>query len=75
MIQTDVRGSLRAPSTAEFPRASKVNAHYLGDCLYQVNGYFDAQNGFGAMLRGTFTGTIRHFPESGTWQTQSLSVQ
>lgn len=74
MIQADVRRSLVAPSTAEFPGRYGVGTRHVGDCLYQVNGQFDAQNGFGAMLRGTFVGTIRYFPESGSWQTQSLSV-
>lgn len=74
MIQADVRRGLVAPSTAEFPGRYGAGTRHVGDCVYQVNGHFDAQNGFGAMLRGTFTGTIRYFPESGSWQTQSLSV-
>jgi len=74
MIQTDVRRVLVAPSTANFPWRYDAGTGHLGDCLYRVNGHFDAQNGFGAMLRGTFSGTIRYFPERGSWQTQSLSV-
>lgn len=74
MIKADVRRVLVAPSTAEFPWRYDAGTGHLGDCLYRVNGHFDAQNGFGAMLRGTFTGTIRYFPERGSWQTQSLSV-
>lgn len=74
MIQADVRRGLVAPSTAKFPGRYGAGTRHVGDCVYQVNGNFDAQNGFGAMLRGTFTGTTRHFPESGSWQTQSLSV-
>ncbi|MFV1494468.1 hypothetical protein VWX97_12190 [Phaeobacter sp. JH18-32] len=74
MIQADVRRGLVAPSTAEFPGRYGAGTRHVGDCVYRVNGHFDAQNGFGAMLRGTFTGTTRYFPESGSWQTQSLSV-
>ena len=74
MIQADVRRGLVAPSTAEFPGRYGAGTRHVGNCVYQVNGHFDAQNGFGAMLRGTFTGTTRYFPESGSWQTQSLSV-
>lgn len=74
MIKADVRRVLVAPSTAEFPWRYDAGTGHLGDCLYRVNGHFDAQNGFGAMLRGTFSGTIRYFPERGSWQTQSLSV-
>lgn len=75
MIQNDVRQSLRAPSTAEFPGRYRAGTGHIGDCVYQVVGQFDAQNGFGAMLRGTFTGTIRYFPESGSWRTLTLDVQ
>lgn len=74
MIQTDVKNQLRAPSTAEFPRRYRVGSGYLGECIFQVVGTFDAQNGFGAMLRGAFIGTIQYFPERGSWKTQSLSV-
>ncbi|SHH01629.1 hypothetical protein SAMN04488044_1835 [Cognatishimia maritima] len=74
MIKADVRRVLIAPSTARFPWRFDAGTGHLGDCLYRVNGHFDAQNGFGAMLRSTFTGTIRYFPQSGSWQTQSLSI-
>lgn len=74
MIQTDVRRSLRAPSTAKFPGRYGAGTGHIGNCVYLVVGHFDAQNGFGVMLRGTFTGAIRYFPASGSWQTQSLSV-
>jgi hypothetical protein len=74
MIQADVRRALVAPSTAEFPRRAGQGTGHIGDCVYRVNGHFDAQNAFGAMLRSTFTGTIRYFPDQRGWQTQSLSV-
>ena len=74
MMQADVRRMQVAPSTAVFPGRYGAGTRHLGDCLYQVNGQFDSQNGFGAMLRGTFSGTIRHFPETRSWQTQTLTV-
>lgn len=75
MIQSDVLRQLRAPSTAKFPSRYGAGTRHVGDCVYQVFGQFDAQNGFGAMLRGGFSSTIRYFPESGSWQTQKLDVQ
>jgi len=75
MIQADVRRMLVAPSTAVFPGRYGAGTRHLGDCLYQVNGQFDSQNGFGAMLRGNFSGTTRYFPERRSWQTQTLSVE
>ena len=74
MIQADVRRALVAPSTASFPSRPDSGTKHIGDCVFQVSGHFDAQNGFGAMLRGNFSGTIRYFPEQGSWQTQSLNV-
>lgn len=75
MLQADVRRGLVAPSTARFPGRYGAGTRHVGDCVYQVNGHFDAQNGFGAILRGTFTGTIRYFPERGSWRTLTLDVQ
>ena len=75
MIQADVRLSLRAPSTAEFPSRFGAGTRNLGNCVYQVSGQFDAQNGFGAMIRGKFTGTTEYFPESGSWRTLMLDVK
>jgi len=75
MIQEDVRRSLRAPSTAEFPGRYGAGTRNMGNCVYQVVGQFDAQNGFGAMIRGTFSGTTEYFPESGSWRTLTLDVQ
>ena len=75
MIQKDVRRSLRAPSTAEFPGRYGSGTRNIGNCVYQVFGQFDAQNGFGAMIRGTFTGTTEYYPKSGGWRTLTLDVQ
>ena len=75
MIQEDVRRLLRAPSTAEFPGRFGAGTRNVGNCIYQVVGHFDAQNGFGAMIRGTFSGTTEYFPERGSWRTLTLDVQ
>jgi len=75
MIQEDVRRALRAPSTAEFPGRFGAGTRNMGNCIYQVYGQFDAKNGFGAMIRGTFTGTTEYFPERGSWRTLTLDVQ
>lgn len=75
MMQEDVRRSLRAPSTAKFPGRFDSGTRLVGNCIYRVVGHFDAQNGFGAMIRGTFTGTTQYFPERGSWLTLTLDVQ
>lgn len=45
---------LKAPSTAEFQSYDKSMISVSGD-TYTVNGYVDAQNSFGAMLRSYYT--------------------
>jgi hypothetical protein len=46
-----VREKLRSPSTAKFP---EVNYEDIDGKSFEISGSFDAQNGFGAMLRGSF---------------------
>lgn len=74
-MQADVRRMLVAPSAAVFPSRYGAGARHLGDRQYQGPGQFDSQNGFGATQRGTFSGTIRHFPETPSWQTQTLTFE
>ena len=46
-----VLDKLRAPTSAIF---SEIQVNDLDDKSYEIVGSFDAQNGFGAMLRGSF---------------------
>jgi tetratricopeptide (TPR) repeat protein len=46
--------SLKAPSTAEFPFSEYIATHN-GNDKYTVEGYVDAQNSFGAMIRSDWT--------------------
>ena len=46
-----VLNKLRAPSSAIF---SDIQINDLDDKSYEIIGSFDAQNGFGAMIRGSF---------------------
>lgn len=47
-----VEGRLRAPSTAEWENLPKVES--LGAGRYEVNGWVDAENAFGATLRNDY---------------------
>ena len=46
-----VKDRLRSPSSAEF---SGVQRKDLDSKSFEITGQFDSQNGFGAMLRGSF---------------------
>ena len=48
-----VKSNLKAPSTAEFCKHKEYTITCSGD-TWTINGYVDAQNGFGAMLRNDF---------------------
>lgn len=74
MIQADVRRQLRAPATADFPARYGQGTAHMGDCVYRVVGYVDAQNGFGAMLRASFQGRVEYFPNAGSWRTLEIAV-
>lgn len=57
---------LKAPATAKFASKDASNIYKLGDNLYEVNSYVDAQNSFGALIRTSFTIVVKD--EGETWQ-------
>ena len=67
-----VKDRLKAPSTADFPSYSDYTITGSGDD-YTVEGYVDAENGFGAMIRTDWTCTVRAVDEDGRFQLQSLT--
>jgi hypothetical protein len=56
--QDQVLKVLKAPPTAKFPDFSEVTVVRHPDCSFDVSGYVDAQNGFGAMIRSTWTDKV-----------------
>ena len=50
-----VKDMLRAPKTAEFCSYTEMIATNLGDNRWEVSGYVDAENSFGALLRQNWT--------------------
>jgi uncharacterized protein DUF4339/zinc ribbon protein len=63
-VQKIVRAHLKAPATAEFPNCygAGLNEYYIransARDTFVVEGYVDAQNGFGAKIRTRFEATI-----------------
>ncbi len=62
---------LRAPSTADFSGVARSEITRT-DIGYDVAGYVDSQNGFGAQIRSEFTCQMRLTPDS--WQLVDLSI-
>lgn len=76
MMENFVEKRLKCPSSAEFPGVfSGASDHvtHIGDQTYRINSYVDAQNGFGAMIRTKYTGTIMQTSED-MWQLISLDI-
>jgi hypothetical protein len=76
MAQQFVKDGLKSPGSADF---GSVFGEYqkaddcvtdLGDGKYQVRGWVDAQNAFGATLRSNFTVTLKYVG-GGNWQAVS----
>lgn len=64
-----VESILKSPSTADFPLLD-YGAVEISEDKFQVNGYVDSQNGFGAMVRSNFT-VILSYNGTGPWSNPS----
>jgi len=49
-----VKNAVKSPSTASFPWFSEKAVRYLGDNVFEVQSYLDAQNEYGATVRTDF---------------------
>ena len=68
MCQKPAAKQLRAPSTAKFPSITSqgVSSKHEGGGVYDVHGYVDAQNAFGAMIRTNWKCNIKENNDK-TW--------
>lgn len=57
MCQEFVEKNLKSPATAKFPNKSDIQVLTIRDKkdAFQIRGYVDAQNGFGALIRTRYT--------------------
>ncbi|KRU24175.1 putative lipoprotein [Clostridium sporogenes] len=62
--QQEVKKKLKAPSTAEFPVYEESFMEKIDDKHYKISAYFDAQNGFGAKIRGYYNCDAEYKPNS-----------
>lgn len=74
--ESAVKERLRAPASARFPTnhvGQGAGVILLGECRFHVRSWVDSQNGFGAMLRSTYTAEV--VPTSdGRYQIESLRI-
>jgi len=61
-VQNAIKADLKSPASAVFPPKGGIEWRETGRdmfrCDYDVSGYFDAQNSFGAMLRHDFRANV-----------------
>lgn len=67
-----VKKTLKAPSTAEFQNYNDFSAYGTGNGPFEIIGYVDAQNSFGAKLRTQFT--CKLFKSGSNWELMNLST-
>lgn len=60
MSEEFIKKQLKAPATADFPTGSDGRVKYLGDSVFYIDSYVDAQNSFGANLRSNYSGKIKY---------------
>lgn len=66
-----VKARMRAPATTKFPGGEAVGSNGNQP---QIDGVYDSQNGFGALLRGTYTCMLSH-DDKGNVQVSSVTVE
>lgn len=75
MTQDFVEKRLSSPSTAEFPWSSDPDVDITQNgTTYNVQGYVDSENGFGAQIRTNFEAELR-YDGGGTWSLISLEFE
>lgn len=80
-MQKFVEQRLRTPGTVKWPdegfwngRAPEEFTSRVGEGEYKVTAWFDAQNGFGALIRTEFDGRVRKVPGD-KWELLELHLQ
>lgn len=69
--QDHVLERLKSPGSAQFQQPTDIKVNGKG--LFTVSASVDSQNGFGALLRTSYTCVIRHIGD-GRWSVERLSL-
>lgn len=75
MAQTFVKKELKAPSTAKFaPCREPDTVVTQTNRIWHVRSWVDAENGFGATLRNSYSADLIYYPATDTWTLSDLSL-
>lgn len=70
MCEEFVKERLKAPATAEF---SNQQHREIKDQRWDVTGIVDSENGFGALIRGSYRCDIRYLGDD-NWRAKTVAV-
>jgi len=73
MAKEIIEKRLRSPRTAVFPWNREIAANKTGENEWEIIGYVDAQNGFGAMIRSNWKVKLK-YEGKGNWKTIYASI-
>jgi len=76
ICQEFVKDRLKAPATATFPyvHPPETTITTLGSGAYRVSSYVDAQNGFGAKIRTSYTCEVQKIQAGDRWKLRHLQM-
>jgi cytochrome c-type biogenesis protein CcmH/NrfF len=73
LVQTQIRNSVRSPSTASF-NIAESDIRLAEDCLWKIRSFVDSQNGFGAIVRTPWSATVEFIPETQGWKLRKIDL-
>jgi len=75
VLETPIRSRLKCPATAVLcPKSALLISGPTKQGHFNVNGYVDAQNSFGAMVRTQFHADCLYYPDTIGWNIITLNV-
>ncbi|NNA50460.1 MULTISPECIES: hypothetical protein [Pseudomonas] len=74
MSQNFVKRRLKAPDSAVFPLITKVKSESIPGCKFLIAAYFDSNNGFGVLVRSTYSAEMEYLSPQDKWRLNDLSI-
>ncbi|EKN3890759.1 hypothetical protein VYJ29_004105 [Yersinia enterocolitica] len=65
---------LKSPTSAKFPSYSNINIRLINRCEFEIDGYVDAQNSFGAMIRTKYRANIKFDNKTESYHLEKLNM-
>ncbi|OVZ93045.1 hypothetical protein CBW54_02915 [Yersinia kristensenii] len=66
--------TLKSPTTAKFPPYSDIRIRPINNCQFEIDGYVDAHNSFGAMIRTKYKANIKYDNKTESYYLEKLNM-